>query len=218
MKYRWMLLAIVVFAMAIPAFAQSESPKVEITGEYSYFRYNPSLPALDNRSLDGGGIDLSFFMTHALGFKADLLFYGSTSFTSTFGNLTTNRGFIPAGTYTSNGALKTYLFGPIFKPRARHFEPFVQVLFGVSHVDGYANLSRVISVTPGSTLQVQGNENPFTMAVGGGIDVPLGHHVALRLADVDYVLTRLTNPLTLTNNQNNFRYAGGLQFRFGGSH
>jgi hypothetical protein len=54
------------------------------------------------------------------------------------------------------------------------------------------------------------------MAAGGGIDLPIGKVVAIRLAEIDYVLTRLTNPLTSTNNQNNFRYVGGIQFRFGG--
>ena len=218
MKYKWIFLAIMVFAMAISAVAQSESPKVEVTGEYSFLRFNPTLPAIQNRNFNGGGFDVSFFLSSAFGIKADMLFYGSTNFTTTFGNRITSAGIIPAGTYSANGTMKTYLFGPIIKPRAKHFEPFVQALFGVSHVDAYANLSRVIAVAPGSTLHVQGNQNPFTLAVGGGIDIPFGRMVAVRLADVDYVLTRLTNPLTSTNNQNSFRYAGGFQFRFGGSH
>jgi len=34
------------------------------------------------------------------------------------------------------------------------------------------------------------------------------------VAEVDYFLTRYTNPITSTNNQNNFRYLGGVVFRF----
>ena len=45
----------------------------------------------------------------------------------------------------------------------------------------------------------------------------MGSHVALRLAQIDYLLTRYTNPFTNTNNQNNFRYVGGIVFKFGGS-
>ncbi len=215
MKRKWMLLGAVALAMAIPAIAQ-DPPKVEITGEYSYFRFNPTLPAIQNRNFNGGGFDASFFLRPALGIKADMMFYGSTNFTTTFGTVVTSAGTIPAGTYSANGTLKTYLFGPIVKGRLKHFEPFGQILFGVAHVDAYANLSRVIAAAPGSTLHVQGNQNPFAMAVGGGVDLPLGKMFAVRLADVDYVLTRLTNPLTSTNNQNHFRYAGGIQFRFGG--
>lgn len=209
-----MLFGVIACALAMPAFAQ-DAPKVEVTGEYSYLRFNPTLPAIQNRNFNGGGVDLSFFLRPAFGVKADLLFYGSTNFTTTFGAVNTSAGFIPAGTYSANGTLKTYLFGPIVKARLKHFEPFGQILFGVAHVDAYANLSKIIAVAPGATLHVQGNQNPFAMAVGGGVDLPLGKVVAVRLADIDYVLTRLTNPLTSTNNQNHFRYAGGIQFRFG---
>lgn len=218
MKCNWMLLGALALAMAVPAVAQSEGDKVEITGDYSYVRFNPTLPHIQNRSFNGGGFDASFFLRPAFGVKADLQFYGSTTFTTTFPPTVTSAGIIPAGTYSSNGTFKTYLFGPIIKGRKGHFEPFAQVLFGVAHVDAYANLSKIIAATPGATLHVQGAQNPFALAVGGGLDVPLNRHFAVRLADVDYLLTRLTNPLTSTNNQNNFRYAGGIQVRFGGGH
>lgn len=214
MKSKWMLLGALALALAVPAVAQNEGDKIEITGDYSFFRFNPSLPAVQNRSFNGGGFDASFFLRPAFGVKADLQFYGSTNFTVTFPTTITTLGTIPAGTYSSNGTLKTYLFGPIVKGRFKHFEPFGQVLFGVAHVDAYANLSRQINLVS-STFHVQGAQNPFALAAGGGVDFALSHSIAIRLADVDYVLTRLTNPLTSTNNQNHFRYVGGIQFRLG---
>jgi hypothetical protein len=217
MKHKWMLLTGLVLAMAVPAVAQSEAPKVEITGQYSYLRFNPTLPAINNRSFNGGGPSFSFFLRPSFGIKADLLFYGSTTFTTTFGNVNTRVGFIPAGVYSTNGNMQNYLFGPIVKFRKRRFEPFGEILFGVAHTNTYANLSRVIARTPGSTLVVQGGQSPFAMAVGGGVDVPVSRVIAIRVGDVDYLLTRMTNPFTLTNNQNNFRYSGGVQFRFGGA-
>jgi hypothetical protein len=33
---------------------------------------------------------------------------------------------------------------------------------------------------------------------------------------MDWVLTRYTNPITNTNNQNSFRYLGGIVFMLGG--
>jgi hypothetical protein len=213
MKTKWMLLGAMALALATTAVAQD---KIEITGDYSYFRFNPSLPALQNRNLNGGGVDLSLFLRPMIAFKADLQFYGGTTFTTTFGGVNTSAGFIPAGTYSANGTLKTYLFGPLFKARLHKFEPFGEILFGVAHVDAYANLSKVIAATPTATLHVQGNQNPFSLAAGGGVDLPVGKAFAIRIAEVDYVLTRLTNPLTSTNNQNHFRYLAGVQFRFGG--
>jgi hypothetical protein len=216
MKVKCMWLAVLACLLAGSALAQ-EGDRVEITGEYSYLRFNPTLPALQNRNLNGGGADLSFFLTRALAFKAEFLYYGSTNYTTTFGTTRiTSAGIIPAGTYSANGTMKTYLFGPLIKGRIKHFEPFGEVLFGVSHVNAYANLSKVIAVAPGSTLHVQNSQDPFTLAAGGGIDLPLSHVIAVRLAEVDYLLTRLTNPLTSTNNQNHFRYVGGIQFRLGG--
>jgi hypothetical protein len=213
MKTKWMLWGAILLALATTAVAQD---KIEVTGDYSYFRFNPSLPALQNRNLNGGGVDLSFFVRPAIAFKADLQFYGGTTFTTTFGAVNTSAGFIPAGTYSANGTLKTYLFGPMVKGRLHKFEPFGEVLFGVAHVDAYANLSKIIAATPTATLHVQGNQNPFSLAAGGGVDLPVGKMFAIRIAEVDYVLTRLTNPLTSTNNQNHFRYIAGVQFRFGG--
>jgi opacity protein-like surface antigen len=218
MTKKWILAGALTFLVAISAVAQTtEAPKAEITGEYSYVRFNPTLPGLNNRNFNGGGVDLSYFFRPMVGFKAELLFYGSTTFTTTVAtNLATSKGIIPAGTYSANGSLQTYQFGPIVKARYKHFEPFGEILFGVAHGNAYANLSKVIAVAPGSTLKVQGSQTPFAMTVGGGIDIPVTPTIAIRAADIDYVLTRLTNPLTSTNNQNNFKYSAGLQFRWGG--
>jgi hypothetical protein len=212
MKSKWLLLGLVACLWAIPALSQS----VEVTGEYSYFRFNPSLGSLQNRNLNGGGFDASFFLRPMFGIKADMQFYGTTTLTATFPTIVTPSGTIPAGTYSSSGTLKTYLFGPIVKARLSHFEPFGEILFGVAHTNAYANFFNVLGAAPGSTFHVQGNQNPFSMAVGGGIDLPVSHVIAIRLAELDYVLTRLTNPITSTNNQNHFRYLAGIQFRFGG--
>lgn len=212
MKRKWILLGMMTCLCAIPALSQS----VEITGDYSYFRFNPTLGNLANRNLNGGGFDASFLFHGMFGFKADLQFYGSTNITGTFPTIVTSHGTIPAGTYSTNGTLKTYLFGPIIKGHMKHFEPFGEVLFGVAHTNAYANLFTQFANAPTSTFHFQGNQNPFSLAAGGGIDIPVSHAIAIRVAELDYVLTRLTNPITSTNNQNHFRYLAGVQFRFGG--
>jgi len=218
MTKKWMLAGALTFLVTISAVAQTtEAPKAELTGEYSYLRFNPTLPGLNNRNFNGGGFDATYFFRPMIGFKAELLFYGSTNFNTTFAtNVATSRGVVPAGTYIANGSMQTYQFGPIVKARYKHFEPFGQILFGIAHINAYSNLEKQIALAPGSTFQVQGSQTPFAMTVGGGIDIPIRPNLAIRAADIDYMLTRLTNPLTNTNNQNNFKYSAGIQYRWGG--
>jgi hypothetical protein len=52
------------------------------------------------------------------------------------------------------------------------------------------------------------------MALGGGLDISLSHRIAIRPIEIDYMLSRYSNPLTSTGNQNNFRYNAGIVFKF----
>jgi hypothetical protein len=52
------------------------------------------------------------------------------------------------------------------------------------------------------------------MAFGGGLDISVSQRISIRPIEIDYLLTRYTNPLTSTNNQNNFRYLGGVVLKF----
>ena len=91
--------------------------------------------------------------------------------------------------------------------------PFFETLFGGSNTNGYVNLSKAINQGGGS-LSTSGTQHPFTMAVGGGLDFHINKNFAVRPLEIDYVLTRYTNPFTNTNNQNNFRYIAGVVYRF----
>jgi hypothetical protein len=58
-------------------FAQ-DSPKVEITADYSYFGLNPGLPSVWNsQNLNGGGAQASLYFKPWLALAADLQGYGS---------------------------------------------------------------------------------------------------------------------------------------------
>ena len=52
------------------------------------------------------------------------------------------------------------------------------------------------------------------MEFGGGVDIPINKHVQFRPAEIDYLLTRFSNPFTATNSQNTFRYGLGVNFTF----
>jgi len=193
---------------------QQPPPKADVFLVYSYLRFNPTIPAARNRSFNGGGGGFSLFMGRYFGVKGEFMGYASTTFTTTVTTpVITNRGTIPVGTFSSQGNMFTYMFGPVVRYPAGKFTPFAEVLFGGSNTNGYTNLVKSINLG-GGTLTASGTQHSFTIAYGGGLDVNVYHHVAIRPVEVDYVLTRYTNPFTGTNNQNNFRYIGGVVFTY----
>jgi len=192
---------------------QQPPPKADVFLVYSYLRFNPTIPAARNRSFNGGGGGFSLFMGKYFGVKGEFMGYASTTFTTTVTTpVVTNRGTIPVGTFSSQGNMFTYMFGPVVRYPGK-FTPFAEVLFGGSNTNGYTNLVKSINLG-GGTLSASGTQHPFTMAYGGGLDVNVHHHIAIRPVEIDYVLTRYTNPFTGTNNQNNFRYIGGVVFNY----
>ena len=214
MRFRNTIMFAAILLSSTVAFAQEETQRVELFGEYSYLRFNPTLPHLNNRSFNGGGGGATFNINHYLGIKAELMGYGSTSFTTTVdAPIATPKGTVPAGTFNSQGNMFTYLFGPVVKVPLSRITPFGELLFGGSNSNGYANLSKAI-IAGGGTISATGTQHPFTMAFGGGLDVHINHNFSIRPIELDWVLTRYTNPLTNTNNQNSFRYTAGVVYRF----
>jgi hypothetical protein len=210
-KVRCAILFATVLFFGTAAFSQM----FEVYGEYSYLRLNPTLSGLNNRSFNGGGGGATFYFAKYLGIKGEVMGYGSTTWTTTFASSVTlpNGATIPAGTYSSQGNMFTYLFGPVVKIPIPKVTPFGELLFGGSNTNGYTNLVKSINAG-GGTISGIGTQHPFTMAVGGGVDISVSHNVSIRPIEIDYLLSRYSNPLTSTNNQNNFRYVGGIVFRF----
>jgi hypothetical protein len=64
--------------------------------------------------------------------------------------------------------------------------------------------------------------NAFAMAFGGGVDIGLSRHFAIRAAQLDLIRTNFNSVDALAaglststgNSQNSFRYSGGIIFRF----
>ena len=201
----------IILLVSLSASAQD---RFEIFGEYSYLHFSPTIGGLDSRSFNGGGGGATLYFLKIFGVKADFMGYGDTTFTRTYTTpvVIPGNGTIPAGTYTAQGDMFTYLFGPVLRIPTPLIKPFGEVLFGGSDTNAYVNLSQSIDQA-GGTISTP-SQHPFTMAAGGGVDLSVSHRLAIRLGEFDYVLTRYTNPLTSTNNQNNFRYCGGVILKF----
>ena len=197
------------------AFAQN-TPKWELFGDYSYLQFNPTINGLQSRALNGGGGGGQVNFGRYFSIKGDFQGYGSTqvTFTQTAPTVNPLGGTIPAGTYKSNFNMFTYLFGPAVGVHTQHLYVFGEFLMGGSNTNGYANLAKAIDAGGGS-VNVSSTQHPFTWALGGGLDWRMNKTVALRLADMDWLATRYTNPITSTNNQHSFRYLGGIVFTFG---
>jgi hypothetical protein len=199
----------------LSAIAADNTPKFELTGDYSYLQFNPTITGLQSRAFNGGGGQAQFNFGNHFGIKADFQGYGSTEWTlNVTSPIPTPAGIVPVGTYKTSANMFTYMFGPVVGIHTHHFNVFSEVLFGGSNSSSYADLYNQTIV--GGKAQSANSQHPYTMAIGGGLDLNTGKHLAFRLGEMDYLLTRYTNPFTNTNNQNNFRYLGGVVFKFGG--
>ena len=109
------------------------------------------------------------------------------------------------------------------------FGPTVTGYFGKSSVFGHALFGAALSsLSAGVTAPIVGgisapldSSHAFAMAFGGGIDIGLSRHFAIRAAQVDYIRTNFNTLDSLTGlttgtstSQNNFRYSGGVIWRF----
>jgi hypothetical protein len=168
---------------------------------------HPNLAPITSFNVFGGGGQIDFNFGNVFGIKADFMGYTQGS---GLRNQLKEHGFAAQ----ANGNVFTYMFGPQIKKHTGVFQPFGEALFGAMHTNAYATILR----DEGKILQGQGNNNGFAMAYGGGIDLQVSRHVALRPVEVDYLFTRFSaNHINYTAHQNNFRYFGGLNFTLGGA-
>jgi len=201
--------------LGIAALAQ-EFPKAEVGLDYSYMRYAPSAPYSKGHSLNGGGGSFTFNLNDYVGIRGDL--QGYTSSTTGF-NIAPN-SFFRGGLHGNvQGNLFTYLFGPQIKVRTHKVEPFGNLLFGGAHTNVYGNVFKQLCqpIVGGCSLSKAPTSEAFALSVGGGIDIPINKTVSVRPAEINYLMTRFDNPMSGTNNQNNFRYSVGVLFNLGES-
>jgi hypothetical protein len=123
---------------------------------------------------------------------------------------------ISAGTYQH---LNNYLFGPTVTANLGRSSVFAHALFGEARSSLGAGVA--LPIIGGISTDIT-SAHAFAMAFGGGIDIGLTRHLAIRAVQVDYLRTQFnaTDALTtglsssLGNRQNSFRYSTGLVFRF----
>ena len=214
MKKLFFVALVLLFGSA--TFAQ-DTPKVEIAVDYSFVHANPQNNNLIGTfNLNGGGGSIAYYFSKYVGILGEFQGYGS--YTRTITIPATNPNCDNEGAncvVTAQGNLFTYNVGPIFKYRMSHFEPFAEALFGGAHSNFYGNLYKDCTVEGCIVASKSPSNNAFDFIIGGGIDIPVNEHIAIRPVEFDYMLTRFGNAFTGgNNNQSNFRYQAGVVFRF----
>ena len=112
-----------------------------------------------------------------------------------------------------------FLFGPTVTGYFGKSSVFGHALFGAAHSSLNAGITAPILGGISAPLD---SANAFAMAFGGGIDIGLSRHFAIRAAQVDFIRTNFNSldaiasglATSTSNNQNNFRYSGGIIWRF----
>lgn len=181
-------------------------PRIELFLGYSYLRAVPSISA-DNRLawLNGGSASIALNLNRHLGIVGDFGGFNDTEI-KLFG---TNPSSVP----DSSGTVYTYLFGPrlSFRNDGR-ITPFAQVLFGGIHASEVT-----LSDCTGAACILLPSEDTFAMTAGGGLDVKVHRHFAIRVIQAEYLMTRFETRTTGdTARQNDIRLSSGIVFRFGG--
>lgn len=196
MKVR-VLICGVILLLGMTAWAQ-EFPRAELEVDYAFARFSPNAAYTQGHSLNGGGGSVTLNINEYLAFQMDLQGYQAT--TNGF-TISSGLSFPGGASGKVSGDLFTYLFGPQIKVRAHGLHPFGHLLFGAAHTNVYADAFKQICQPIAGTcgFSTSPADDAFAMAFGGGADIPMGHVVSFRPAEIDYLLTRFTNPFANSN-------------------
>ena len=215
--------------LTVSVAAATDSPTAEAFLGYNWVRFNPDTPTfpgfdgLPSFNLNGGNAQLVYNFRRSIGLVLDV---GAVHAGSVFGianDITPNRGV--------DHTLVNFVLGPRYTfHRHSRWMPFAQALFGGARGTSSTSITLLQGgviwpppgiILPPGTLQpvgatLQAERTGFAMLLGGGLDIRVGKHVALRPIGADYYLTRLPRFVTGNDtNQNHFRYSAGVNFLFG---
>jgi len=198
---RILLLVMVLFVASVSAKAQ-DHPKFEAWGTYSIFVAD--IDVLDNETLHGFGLGIQGNLNSNFGIVAEF---------------TSNHGASGPVTFSRPGTIflipeldttvRTFLFGPRLSFRAKAVTAFAHFLAGGAN-------SKLRDEKGISGFEEDNTE--FAMGVGGGFDLNLGRHYAIRAAQFDYLPIHTDLNVRLAGGTSswlhNTRFQTGFVFRW----
>jgi hypothetical protein len=105
-----------------------------------------------------------------------------------------------------------YMFGPRYTVNTSRYTDRLTKKYG-TQIFGewlFGGVHAFDSAFPGAT-GVKTSANAFSMQLGGGLDVAMGHGFGIRALEMDYVHTALPN--NASNSQNDLRIGFGISYR-----
>jgi opacity protein-like surface antigen len=186
--------SVVGFVLLWAACSVAQAQHVSVFAGYSYINQDFSLTK-PSGGFSGWNAAATFKMAHYVGFVADFA------------------GYYPGYNFGCTGCgqsakIHTFLFGPQVSVPIGRITPFGRFLFGDTHLttaeDGIGNVQTFMS------------NNSFTYGAGGGADVGLTHHFAVR-GQVDWLhngFQTSDDQRTRAEIHNIVRISTGIVFRF----
>lgn len=171
------------------ASAQGRAFRGDLGLTYQWVRTNTQPGSCGCFGLNGAGVSASWALTSRWHGAAEVSAGHEADGPSTGNSLTLVSYLVGA----------RYLLRPLGSSEHRKLQPFAQLLVGSAHAGG-----GIAGAGDGTYA--------FASRVGGGLDVPAGAHLGIRLAQVDYYLTHFAN--ARNSRQNNLLVAGGLVLRW----
>lgn len=197
------LVLLVCLSISVVLAAQDDAPKATIFGGYSNFRNN-------SNGLNGWEGQGTYNFRPHFGITADVS-----------GNYRTLVSIapLPGVSASVNQTVYNFLLGPTVTANFGRSAVFGHALFGAARSSVSAGFS--VPIIGGVSTGLN-SATAFAMAFGGGVDIGITDHIAIRAAQVDYIRTQFSTTDALTTGlssstgggQNSFRYAGGIVFRF----
>jgi opacity protein-like surface antigen len=208
---------VAVFLLFALTLSATDEPKMETFLGYNFVRFNPDSPFVPSFNANGGSGQFVYNFNHWIGAMVDL---GAVNRGTLYG------GFVDA-------TVMDFVAGPkVTWHNHSRFTPFVNALFGGAYSTASASITALQvggpivnpqagPIFPNTPIaaRIVASHTGFAMLIGGGLDYKVSKHIAFRPLEADYYLTRLPSILDAgnTSNRNNFRYAGGVNFLFGGA-
>jgi len=183
-------------------------PRAELFLGYSFLRSVP-MPSIGNRlvRLNGGSTSIAFNLNRYFGLVGDFGGFDDSKLQIT------GTGANAPRVADASGTAYTFMAGPRLSFRHDRITPFVQVLFGGIHASQVT-----LSNCSGVLCTPLPSENSFAMTAGGGVDLNIHRHIAIRIVQAEYLMTNFANLSTGDRDmQNDLRLSSGLVFGFGGN-
>jgi hypothetical protein len=195
-----------------------ETQRIEISGGYSLL-HDGSL--LSRTVFNGWNGSSTVFLNRWFGVTGDVSgHYGSET------EVVPPLPGTTAGKIRLSTSMYSFMLGPHFTYHRSRYAPFAQALFGGYRTERVVTtlVPLTCSLLPCSVATGGGGAvlGGFVMALGGGLDIELGHGISLRPVQAEYLLRRAVyrfpdnaSIFSFVYYANTFRYSTGIVFRFG---